>query len=607
MSLPGDDAVWARLDELPSRLTAPATASSKEAYESSKEAVSLAKDDLLQIMLSTHEQLRALESDNGRPTRPFEPASAAQDTEALMAEAREYNEDLTVGEGIGWLNNDEEGYRPPTYSECLPVYLLSPTANDFVDKRIESGEFVEWNTTSLPKMCMALAISRKLGADELANITGYRDGKPTTAYPLLASWDANPAANVSQVNAPQPIWVPFLSGSRGLVFDWLGCRCSWPVSQQCWSLMVGCNIHQYVLNVWICVTLGFELFMLDALVSSAFIANCPNKVFEWEDYLIWDKPLSVTAAALLTYLIFPLFTIGYLAGKNDKRMGGSGGVDQSYFAGVWQSKILLRSMAAREEAGAYSYCTTLFYAVAMEFHCVIIPAYIPFICPALVMFQYEAALHNIAKFYIMLDVILKFGTNGLFFAWFLFCFNEGQISVTRKYVAGPRAAAEWRSMKFVYTWVSLIGTYLMIFSVKTYFTILYLWFIPLFITIFAFFGHALPYLMHGAAACPPHTGPAVELVGIATTLIFLAGFLVARGCWLFPCLCAPEVPGWLFFPPHDPPDNPLQGDVDWDAFQIFLRHMWRGFPAAEDCVWEPPTWDFSVHRGAHLPPKGSKG
>ena len=162
-------------------------------------------------------------------------------------------------------------------------------------------------------------------------------------------------------------------------------------------------------------------------------------------------------------------------------------------------------------------------------------------------------------------------------------------------------------MKFVYTWVSLIGTYLMIFSVKTYFTILYLWFIPLYITIFAFFGHALPYLMHGAAACPPHTGPSVELVGIATTLIFLAGFLVARGCWLFPCLCAPEVPGWLFFPPHDPPDNPLQGDVDWDAFQIFLRHMWRGFPAAEDCVWKPPTWDFSVHRGAHLPPKGSKG
>ena len=76
MSLPGDDAVWARLDELPSRLTAPATASvryedqkaaAREAYESSKEAVSLAKDDLLQIMLSTH----ALESDNGRPTRPL--------------------------------------------------------------------------------------------------------------------------------------------------------------------------------------------------------------------------------------------------------------------------------------------------------------------------------------------------------------------------------------------------------------------------------------------------------------------------------------------------------------------------------------------------------
>ena len=92
-------------------------AAAREAYESSKEAVALAKDDLLQLMLSTHKQLRALESDNGRPTRPFEPASAAQDTEALMAEAREYSEDLTVGEGIGWLNNDEAGYCPPTYSE----------------------------------------------------------------------------------------------------------------------------------------------------------------------------------------------------------------------------------------------------------------------------------------------------------------------------------------------------------------------------------------------------------------------------------------------------------------------------------------------------------
>ena len=175
MSLRGDDAVWACLDELPSRLTAPVTASvlyedqkaaAREAYESSKEAVALAKDDLLQMMLSTHEQLRALESDNGRPTRPFEPASAAQDTEALMAEAREYNEDLTVGEAIGWLNNDEGGgllssnlfrglpLSPIAISactlstrsrcaQCLPAYLLSPTANDIVNKRIESAEFVK--------------------------------------------------------------------------------------------------------------------------------------------------------------------------------------------------------------------------------------------------------------------------------------------------------------------------------------------------------------------------------------------------------------------------------------------------------------------------------
>ena len=96
-------------------------------------------------------------------------------------------------------------------------------------------------------------------------------------------------------------------------------------------------------------------------------------------------------------------------------------------------------------------------------------------------------------------------------------------------------------------------------------------------------------LAHARLGLPaPHTGPAVELVGIATTLIFLAGFLVARGCWLFPCLCAPEVPGWLFFPPHDPPPNPLKGQIiDLYGFRVFLDKLANGFAMPDDCVWEP--------------------
>ena len=40
---------------------------------------------------------------------------------------------------------------------------------------------------------------------------------------------------------------------------------------------------------------------------------------------------------------------------------------------------------------------------------------------------------------------------------------------------------------------------------------------------YAFTVHAFPYCMQGNGVCPPHTGPIIELTGILTTLLFLAG------------------------------------------------------------------------------------
>ena len=46
--------------------------------------------------------------------------------------------------------------------------------------------------------------------------------------------------------------------------------------------------------------------------------------------------------------------------------------------------------------------------------------------------------------------------------------------------------------------------------------------------------------MHGPRVCSPHAGPAVWMTHLITTFAFLGLFLLKHGCFLVPCLCAPE-------------------------------------------------------------------
>ena len=53
---------------------------------------------------------------------------------------------------------------------------------------------------------------------------------------------------------------------------WLGCRCSWPVTQLCWYTCIACNIHQWLAvfvatftQLWIATFL--ESFVVQALRS----------------------------------------------------------------------------------------------------------------------------------------------------------------------------------------------------------------------------------------------------------------------------------------------------------------------------------------------------
>ena len=112
---------------------------------------------------------------------------------------------------------------------------------------------------------------------------------------------------------------------------------------------------------------------------------------------------SETLPSPLRYVLFPPLVVGFLfragVGMLSLRTNfGDGGnieaetnADQSYYAIIYKARILLRSLAARREGGTYGYCSTLFYASLIEIHSVIVPAYLVFLAPAIVMFGYDNA------------------------------------------------------------------------------------------------------------------------------------------------------------------------------------------------------------------------
>ena len=190
----------------------------------------------------------------------------------------------------------------------------------------------------------------------------------------------------------------------------------------------------------------------------------------------------------------------------------------------------------------------------------------------------------------LFDIVFKnISQYGLDFAMFLLCLKADTQDATKAMVLGKRAALECRSAMFLYLWTLWLFMFLMGVMMKWKLTFLYLWIVPTLWLIYCAFFQGYSYCFAGQAVCPPHTGPLVRCIQVLTTGTILLGFVWMRACFLFPCLCAPTVPGWLFFPPDNPPPSPLKGDIDWDAFSYLLGLAARGFPQPEDCVWEPPA------------------
>jgi len=567
-----------------------------------------------------------------------------------------------------WLTDPQAGYSPPTASEILPHFLLSPRAQQYVEEN-EANYYVRWNIYSFPAYGLYLSLSRKVVDVNLSQITGFGLSEPSRALPFYALWEdaasttlaavANPGDAVLQVacrdgfavgdtirvgegasaerstvagvgssiiqlanpltgghlkgtavsvllqaareqlNAPAPIWIPGLGESQYELVPWLGCRCSWPCTQLCWRWLF--MNTQALATVWMTVTVLFLWVLLEGLVMDLYILKVPGKTslahpFFWSDYVEGTQPFSLKMAMMLGYTVFPFFVLGFLFGGISK--GTKGDEDTkpqnyltSYFNTLYQLRILLRSLAARPETSTDSYCTLVYWTILVEIWTVVLPAYLPFLCPLVLQFYFEGSLQNISKLYVVFVIVFRFiGGFGLSFVQFLLCLSPDTQRATTKVWAGRRAQSEWRSAQYLYLWALWLFMLLIGLMMKWKMTYLWLWTMPVLALLYCAFLQGYEYCFAGVQACPPHTGPAIHCTQILTTVAFIAGFVFLRGCFLFPCLCAPELPAWLFFPPDNPPPNPIgEGDIDWQAAMLMLSRALRGFPPPEDCMWAPPV------------------
>lgn len=555
-------------------------------------------------------------------------------------------------------------YTQPTLTEILPAFLISPSALPPKDTPPNTPPytlsmvmlFQKWYSDSVFQWACYMSISRKLADTALDMTTGFVS--PEAALPFRALWEAEVYDPIQQQmllphsNAPAAMWFPGLANPRGVVIPWLGCRCSWPVSQLCWWNCIACNCHQFVAIIFCIVTIVFEFVLLDAILIESFLTQVPSSVTTWGDYWQMEASLSHKVATILVYLVFPLYVVGFLWNTTFDHNSSF----NSYYASIYQTRILLRSLAARAESNTYAYCTTILWAILIEWHSVIIPGarplpalpppalphlalsppalpapprplperslthpfagYLPFLSPMVVLAHSEGNLYDIAKLYLLFNVIISFMRYALQFVEFLFCLPRELVESTTSFYAGARAQREWYVMQYVYLWVLLVDVLAIIILSKLRLSLLYLWIIPITIVTYCACFQAIPYCLNGPAVCPLHTGPFISAAQIGTVAIWLVGFMWIRGCFLFPCVCAPEVPGYLFFPPERPSGGPLQGDASAGgeggllggslalanspgdsmlrivrAPNILLDRLGRGFPFVDDCVWSPPTSD----------------
>jgi len=88
--------------------------------------------------------------------------------------------------------------------------------------------------------------------------------------------------SVPQAGVPQAEEATFFA-------PWLGCRCSWPCTQQCWYFLLGAQVLQWVAVIFCLILVAFEILLLECMMVENFLAEVPHTL-TWVEWWYLDEP-----------------------------------------------------------------------------------------------------------------------------------------------------------------------------------------------------------------------------------------------------------------------------------------------------------------------------
>jgi len=388
-----------------------------------------------------------------------------------------------------------------------------------------------------------------------------------------------------------------------------------------WYQALGCQLHSWAAVVVAVLTLFLEIALLDSLLTG-LVRQAPHKTRKYSientQNQAHDDPIGYVwqnTEAIVLPLVILLLVIGTAFGNNP--------------VGTWYNqsqtllRIQLRSLASRYEGQTYAYCTLVFWCVLTTIKGVIVPAYIVVAIPAIIVIGSSGtALQDAIMVFLIFRFIPYFSQTAYSIVFFVGCLgfytpNTPLFFALSTYVVGARVPATQLSMTYVYLWWTLGVSALLIVLTQYTLSTLFLWVVPISAFYFEICWQAIPWCSDGPSVCPPHTGPCLSLVSIGTVLLCTSLFVMRYGCFLFPCVCAPEVPGWFFFPPSNMLLSPLEGEWDTKYFYLFVERLFGlggrsfldGLWGEVDCGWEPLESDYErfYHGDLQTPQQFQKG
>mmetsp|Transcript_45854 Transcript_45854/g.143487 ORF Transcript_45854/g.143487 Transcript_45854/m.143487 type:complete len:357 (+) Transcript_45854:124-1194(+) len=333
-------------------------------------------------------------------------------------------------------------YDLPLSNEVLPLPLVDPGAyfaagfeKDGLDIFTVSkdGKLFVTSYPDIYSFALWASISRYfavLGINQAAEVP----------FQAVAQDDGTPGAN-----EPQPVSVYGSSNGDGFMMLWLGCRCSWPVTQLMWYQALGCQLHAWAAVVVAVLTLILQIMLLDGFLSQ-MVGQAPHlprklSIKAEEDLLGYSWQLMEVIVVPLLILIFVVAT-GF--GLN--------------WPHAWN---LLMTLANRYEGQTYAYFTVAFWSVILTIKNSILFAYVTLLYP---LFIVSGASGNVLQDAIDVLIIYTafetFPGLALKFVMFVGCFGhftpESPLpGLVNMYVVGMRQPVLSRATEYVSLWWQL--------------------------------------------------------------------------------------------------------------------------------------------------------